>query len=447
MKPLCFVLMPFGKKMQSSGVTIDFNVVYEQLIAPAVEAAEMMPIRSDHEEVGGWIHKSMFERLHMCEYAVADLTGGNANVFYELGIRHALRPRSTVAIFQQDTLIPFDLAPLRAVAYDAASPEASKEKLLKSLQGARKHHDDSPVYEFLRDLPRHELDHSKTDLFRTHVEYSQSRKREIARAKEMGAGALAALLEIRKSITNLADEEGGTLVALYLAFRAISAFEEMERLYQDLPLPLQRTTMVLEQRAFALNRLGRRSEAEEILLELIRTRGANPETNGLLGRIYKDQWKAAPAGSVAAVGLLKKAIEAYLKGFEADWRDHYPGINAVTLMGELPKPDPRLAELIPVVTYSVKRQIARTGGDYWDFATLLELAVLARDRDAAMERLETALPAARSKGEDFAPETTAATLAMIVKSAKARGEDVGWIEEIAAELLAERDRIRGGTRA
>ena len=92
MKPLCFVLMPFGRKSDGGGRTIDFDAVYNEIIAPGVTAAGMDVIRADQEQIGGTIHKPMFERLMLCDYAVADMTGANPNVYYELGIRHALRP-------------------------------------------------------------------------------------------------------------------------------------------------------------------------------------------------------------------------------------------------------------------------------------------------------------------------------------------------------------------
>ena len=88
-RPFCFVLMPFGKKPNAAGSEIDFDAVYSNLIAPAIEDAGLEPIRADHEVVGGLIHKPMYERLVLCDYAVADLTTANANVFYELGLRHA----------------------------------------------------------------------------------------------------------------------------------------------------------------------------------------------------------------------------------------------------------------------------------------------------------------------------------------------------------------------
>src|SRR5690348_13697837 len=121
-KPLCFVLMPFGKKPGGGGAVIDFDAVYGDLIKPAVDAAGLEPLRADEEQVGGIIHKPMFERLILCEYAVADLTSANANVFYELGVRHAIRPASTVLLFAAGVgQLPFDVGPLRAVPYQLSA--------------------------------------------------------------------------------------------------------------------------------------------------------------------------------------------------------------------------------------------------------------------------------------------------------------------------------------
>src|ERR1039458_3899861 len=95
-QPLCFVLMPFGTKPDPTGrPSIDFNRIYEKGIRPAVEAAGIASMRTSGEKTGGIIHKRMFERLLLCEYAVADLTTANANVFYELGVRHT-PPRDTI---------------------------------------------------------------------------------------------------------------------------------------------------------------------------------------------------------------------------------------------------------------------------------------------------------------------------------------------------------------
>jgi hypothetical protein len=69
--PLCFVLMPFGKKMDAAGRVTNFDSVHEKVIAPAIKDARLEPIRANETKVGGTIHKPMFERLMLCHYAVA----------------------------------------------------------------------------------------------------------------------------------------------------------------------------------------------------------------------------------------------------------------------------------------------------------------------------------------------------------------------------------------
>src|SRR5215469_16944446 len=116
MKPFCFVLMPFGKKSDDSGRAIDFDQIYNSIIGPGIQQADLEPIRADEEVVGGFIHKPMYERLLLCDYAVADLTTANPNVYYELGIRHATKPATTLAVFAEQRL-PFDISLLRSLPY------------------------------------------------------------------------------------------------------------------------------------------------------------------------------------------------------------------------------------------------------------------------------------------------------------------------------------------
>jgi hypothetical protein len=169
------------------------------------------------------------------------------------------------------------------------------------------------------------------------------------------------------------------------------------------------------------------------LTELLKKRGPSSETYGILGRVYKDRWEAAAKAGhrPLARGLLDKAIEAYLRGFEADWRDAYPGVNAVTLMELKEPPDLRRESLIPVVGYAVERRIAAGKPDYWDRATQLELAVLAGDEERAAQALGDALAAAR---EDWERETTARNLRLIRQARDRRQEQTDWIKDIEVEL-------------
>jgi hypothetical protein len=200
-----------------------------------------------------------------------------------------------------------------------------------------------------------------------------------------------------------------------------------------LPRHLAGTVMIQEQLALALNRAGQGEQAEQVLLRLIERRGPSSETYGILGRVYKDRWDAAAkAGQkVLARGLLGRAIDAYRKGFETDWRDAYPGINAVTLMELKEPPDPQQQALLPVVRYAVQRKVEVGRPDYWDHATLLEVAVLARDENAAAAALADALACLR---EGWEAETTARNLRLIREARELRGEPLPWIAEIEDSL-------------
>ena len=435
-RPLCFVLMPFGKKPDGTGGTVDFDAVYREMIAPAIEAADMQPLRADEEMDGGIIHKPMFERLILCEYAVADLTTANANVFYELGIRHAARPWSTVLIYVDQSRLPFDVAPLRAIPYRLASggtPAAADEVravIAERLDKARDAVPDSPIYELVEDFP--DVDHTKTDVFRERVQYSAAVKTRLAGARD--AQNVEAIREIERELEPIEDEEAGIVVDLLISYRAVEAFEDMISLTAKMSPPLAETVMVQEQLAFALNRDRQSERAERVLLDLLKRRGPSSETYGILGRVYKDRWDEALSGgrAVLARGLLRKAIEAYLKGFEADWRDAYPGVNAVTLMEIAEPPDPRREELIPVVSYAVRRRIEVGEPDYWDHATRLELAVLAKDQQGASDALADALANIR---EHWEPASTARNLRLIRQARETRGEEVGWMNEIEEALI------------
>jgi tetratricopeptide (TPR) repeat protein len=227
----------------------------------------------------------------------------------------------------------------------------------------------------------------------------------------------------------------GALVDLLLSYRAVSGFSEMIRLIEKMPRELADTVLVQEQLAFALNRLKQREQAEDVLLKLIERRGPSSETYSLLGRVYKDQWEEARSTgpAIRVRGLLDKAIEAYLKGFETDWRDAFPGINAVTLMELRDPPDPRRTSILPVVRYSVERRIAKGKPDYWDHATILELSVLAMDESQAMDALAHALAAVR---EPWEPQTTQRNLRLLREAREARGSVSPWMLEIEEALTS-----------
>jgi tetratricopeptide (TPR) repeat protein len=434
MVPLCFVLMPLGREF-AHGVSIDFDAIYRELIAPAIRDAGLEPVRADEEMADGIVHKPAFERLILCDYAVADLTLADANVFYELGVRHAVRPHTTVLLFAAGTRMPSGLELDRALAYSLspagglAGGDDARRRLAGRLKAARGASADSPEFQLVDGFPG-QIDRLKTDVFRARGRYSEQWKERLAAARAHGIGALRTA---EGELGDLQDAEAGVLLDLFLSYRAVKGYQEMVSLAGRIPRPLARIPMVREQLALALNRLGRGEEAERILLDLIGERSPSSETYAILGRVYKDRWdRAVRAGdAVRARGLLDEAIEAYLKGFETDWRDAYPGINAVTLMELRDPPDPRRGQLIPVVSYAAERRLASGEADYWDYATRLELAVLAKDEAAAGAALARALAAIR---EHWEPESTAGNLKMIREARDRRGDAVPWAAAPEAEL-------------
>jgi len=434
MKPLCFVLMPFGKKKDEKGREIDFDAIYNTLIQPAVEEAGMEAVRADEEMVGGFIHKPMYERLLLCDYAIADLTTANANVFYELGVRHAARPHHTLSIFASDTSLPFDVRPLRSYPYsldesrNLSALEVDKAGIIKWLEDAKtKPKIDSPLFQFFDELTPQWISHEKTDVFRERVEYSLQAKKELSRLRE--AKDLEGIKAFEENL-NFEGTEGGVLIDIYLSYRALDAWEEMVELESKMPLYLQNSLLVREQLGFALNRLGKRKEAENVLREAIKKYGESSETLGLLGRVYKDRWKDE-TNPIFKESWLNKAIDTYVRGFETDIRDAYPGVNAITLMSSLNEVDPRLEELLPVVLFATKQRIAQTSPDYWDYATLMELEVIAHHPKEAKEALIKALPLA---DEEWMKKTTRDTMEMLREKWKERGEDVVWLDEIVEGL-------------
>jgi hypothetical protein len=434
--PLCFVLMPFGLKPDGRGGSVDFDAVYEELLAPAIREAGLEPLRADQELVGGIIHKPMYERLILADYAVADLTTANANVFYELGVRHAVRPYATVLVGAEVGHVPFDVAPNRVLPYSLsgggrpADPDKDRAALVRALQHAQQASTDSPVFQLLTELPRPEIDRLKTDVFREQAVYSARVKKSLADARSGGREAVRA---VESELGPLEGVEAGVLVDLLLSYRATGAWVDMVRVAEAMPELVSRTLLVREQQGFALNRAGRSQDAERVLLAVLDEYGPSSETLGLLGRVYKDRWNAEREGSLLkARGHLDKAVDAYRRGFEADWRDAFPGVNAVTLM-EIR--DPGGAEqqaLVPVVRYANLRRLQGGAPDYWDFATRLELAVVGRDQADAVEGATAALAAVR---EPWEPSSTAGNLGLIRLARAERGETVAWADEIEQELV------------
>ena len=154
--PYCFVIMPFGEKKDAQGAVTDFDVVYEEIIEEVMEKRlEIKCLRSDKVQAPGWIHRDMLQHIVQADVAVVDISTLNANVFYELGVRHALRKGVTLLIRKKGTQIPFNIRGLRIIEYDLDIKSAHKaqdeiEQFIRN--GLKAQINDSLVYEIFPQL-------------------------------------------------------------------------------------------------------------------------------------------------------------------------------------------------------------------------------------------------------------------------------------------------------
>ena len=115
-KKLCFVLMPFND---------DLKKVYYNAINPACKKANFQSLRVDELKGVFNINKKIIQYIFKSDAIIADLTSWNPNVFYEMGVAHAI-DNKTVMIIQKDNDVPFDVSNYRCILY-THSKEGFKE--------------------------------------------------------------------------------------------------------------------------------------------------------------------------------------------------------------------------------------------------------------------------------------------------------------------------------
>ncbi len=156
---ICFVIMPFGTKAVGAK-PVNFDSIYDGVFAPAISAAplpeggNLVPKRTDKDFFSGLISQEMFQYIEYSRFALADISGLNANVFYELGARHRARESGTAIFRQVEAPIPFDINQIKALPYEYEPDDKAKQArelitrvLTESLQQNRL---DSPIQAALR---------------------------------------------------------------------------------------------------------------------------------------------------------------------------------------------------------------------------------------------------------------------------------------------------------
>lgn len=341
-----FIIRPFGEKEG-----IDFDRVDRELIQPALKGLEKHGISIQGGTTGaisrqGNIREDMFRLIVVSDLVIADVSIHNANAFYELGIRHSLRPRHTFLLRSRTQhAYPFDLQTDRYFLYDAANPAASIDAMIEALRSSLASVGrDSPVFMLLPHL----APHGRGQLVKVPGDFCE----DVERARRDGRFG-----DLRLYAHEVAsfewDEEGLRLIGeAQFQLRAYpGARETFESLRRSAPddvkanLRLGTIYQRLAQNAPAERREGLRVESEKAIERVI-----DPEKKPALNDLVeaysqqasneKSRWiddiAGAPADTVAARALgsvhFEKMLALYLKAANLNLNAHYPAINALALL-------------------------------------------------------------------------------------------------------------------
>ena len=307
----CFVIMGYGpKKDYETGRTLDLDKTFENLIKPIFNSLKIKCFRAKEIRHTGIIDVPMYEWIYKADIVVADLSTLNANALYELGVRHAMKPYTTIVISENQCKYPFDvnhtvIEPYEHLGKDIGVSEAKRfrrelrKKVKTILDTSVK---DSPVYTYMPNLtPPQLIDETALKL----------------KNREKNEPTLSELVQDAENAKNKNEFKiAAELYKICLRFEHNNTF-----LRQRLALVTYKSESPNPKQAL-LN-------AEKILTELSPEETTDIETLGLSGAINKRLYEITHE-----MEFLKKSIKYYEKGFYLN-EDYYNGINLAFLFNVL----------------------------------------------------------------------------------------------------------------
>ena len=380
---IAFMVMPFGLK--ATGVTekdlpaeVNFDALWERVYQPVLEGLGYRAVRADRD-VGALIISQMIQRLAIADLVVADITIPNANVYYEVGVRHAAKATGCVLVGADWGPTVFDLDQMRALKFplpDGAVPDDAAEvakaalrKDLGALAGGA-----SPVFEAVPGFPTPQEDRviAFADAVAELSEFEAEIRAARATPDDQRKERVQALLDEygdRPAVRELVWIELLPLVRDTLGFRALLAY------IARLPLNVAKQPLVLEQQALALGKTGDVPGAIGRLQQLIADYGETSERLGLLGGRYKELYKRAQEPKEKRK-FLRKAIESYQRGMDIDLNDFYPASNLPRLYRDRDDAgdEQRAVEAEVATMLACRAAIEKGTTNEWVRPTLLGLA-------------------------------------------------------------------------
>lgn len=409
--------MPFGTK-KAGRRTINFDGIYDSVFVPAVESVNLPeggvlePRRTDQDFFSGDITVEMFRYLEYSRFVLADITGLNANVFYELGVRHRARQSGTAIFRQTDIKLPFDISHIKAFPYDYR-PEKSAEESRRLIQKV---------------LAQSLVEDRTDNIIRLAIAKQEQRPRpdverllqsaENALRREDPANAIFSLRQAVRADPNdllarvklgvLLKEQGGQWEEALEHFEAATQAADG---YAD----------AWREKGIAQGKLGRTAEGERSLRKAINLNRGDFDALASLGGILKRE------------GDLKASLSMYKESARVSNGHSYPLLNALTLQanleGRLDHAQDRIA------LFRAERSLRAQINDDppynppWSFFDLAQIRLFQADREGFLSYVEQGLVFSKSA---WMPKTFRENLELLPRDPDAFPGLEEGIEELKA---------------
>jgi tetratricopeptide (TPR) repeat protein len=461
MQPRAFVVMPFGKRKPEhefgirstalqSDQMINFDRIYDCLLKPALQKAGYEVARADSGAAAGDIRTDMFFELVTADLVVADITILNANVYYELGVRHGVCPRGVFVVNASvAAAAPFDVAPDRRFTYEAspfvesagnpmrgsdhlddAKAHGEVDRLSKQFRDAStvdRQTVGSPVYAHLPGLRPVDWENIETSRAK-YFNALQDDWMDCVKTAQANGRPGDILTLARNAPTRM--HEARILYETAIALTNLCRYAAAESILEDVVRLNPEDTEAQLHLALVAAHLGYTTAAEQRLRKILEQHKADPRADELLGQVFRYLWRLSWQGeadfkrrrekAAEASQLAISAIHSFFRAHRSDPRLYFAGFNALMLAFvldaiEIPAFEisfgstPHSAHvdrnaLTALVRYTAasEQQQALEDGDYvkqfWCTTTLAGLLLIDGDGEAAIHKIQEAcaIPAATS---------------------------------------------------
>lgn len=324
-----FIVRPFGLKQG-----VDFDRVEDLLIRPALQKIGVPGGTTAEIVAQGNIREDMFRLLVTADLVIADVSIHNANVFYELGIRHGLRPNATFMLRANIDEFPFDLRTDRYLSYDQANPAARVADLADALKATiDSNRIDSPVYQVLPNL-------KAPDPAVLRVVPSEYRE-TVEQAESAGCRGDLRLLAHEARGFDWAGEGLRMVGRAQCNLRAYAGARETWEWLRDWrpdDIEANQKLATIYQRVGDLTRSNQ--AIQRVIDSPLPSRWNRAEVFALRARNAKTKWRATfrdRAGSDARETALwapelDESLQGYAEAYAQDLNHYYSGLNALSLL-------------------------------------------------------------------------------------------------------------------